>query len=262
MTKIEDVFEDIGIRIGAQDVEWMLSSVDLMLATSMATGCSDEARARMKGFREQLALQSALPRHSQSYGDAFRYSDAIAAIRGCDAWEARLILDRKSYFRDCRIAIETHKDGKRSHYKLTSDLRLGRDSEVTPMDKYGVYLNRLVDVCQSVAPESSVQMEEGQVRLLANWRRYLELDDGDVKNAVGATILSAVVAEQAKAPFVIRNVDLARWSVSDEEALPEHLRYLEVTVSATAEGHARLSEFVAHYNDELLAAPAQSKLLR
>jgi len=253
MTKNDDTFEDIGIRIGAQDVEWMLSSVDLMLATSMASGCSDETRERMKGFREQLALQSALPRHSSSYGDSFRYRDAIAAVRDSDAWEARLILDRKSYFKDCRLAIETHKDGRRSHYRLTSDLRLGRDSEVTPMDKYGVYLNRLVDICQNVAPASSVQMEEGQIRLLADWRRYLELDNADAKNAVGAVFRQALVAEQAKAPFAIRNVDLARWNDSDEKALPEHLRYLEVTVSATSEGHAHLAGFVADYNDDLAA---------
>src|SRR5690606_24454992 len=130
--------------------------------------------------------------HKGSYEDAFRYRDAIAAVRECDAWEARLVLDRKSFFQDCRLSIETHKGGKRSHYKLTSDLRLGRDSDLTPMEKYGVHLNRLVDVCQNVAPPSSVQMEECKVMMLADWRRYLELDNADTRNAVGAVILRAV----------------------------------------------------------------------
>lgn len=250
MTRNEDPFNDVGIRVGAQDIEWMLSSVDLMLATSLATGCSEEAKQRMKAFRDQLVLQSALPRHSGAYSDSFRYSDAIAAVRGCDAWEARLVLDRKSYFKDCHIAIETHKDGKRSQFKLTSELRLGRDSDLTPYDKYGVYLNRLVDICQSVAPPSSAQIEECRVRLLADWHLYLEKEKVDVKKAIATLIHEAV---EAAGPFVVRDVDLARWTVNDEKSLPEHLRYLEVTVSATSEGYARLSEFAADYNDGLAA---------
>lgn len=263
MTDNKDSFEDIGIRVGAQDVEWMLSSVNLMLATSRTGACSEEAEQRMRAFRDQLALQSALPRHSGSYSDSFRYSDAIAAVRECDAWEARLVLDRKSYFKDCHIVIETHKAGKRSNYKLTSELRMGRDSELTPYDKYGVYLNRLVDICQDVAPKAAVQVEECRLRLLADWRQYLEMADReDAKKFVGSVILQAVVADGVKGPFVIRDVDLSRWTVADEKSLPEHLRYLDVTVSTTSEAHARLSEFVADYNDELAAGSEFNNVLR
>jgi hypothetical protein len=246
------IADDIGIRFGAQDVQWLLSSIELMLATSMATGGSKEARERMERYRDELALQSAIPPHADSYGDAFRYSDALSAVRECDAWEARLTVDRKSFFKDCQLSIETWKDGKRKPFKLTSELRLGHDSESHPLEKYGVYLNRLIDVCAEVAPKNSMQLEEGNLRVVADWRAFLQKDEKEAMRAVGALVLEGVVADEIPGPFVIRSANLARWTVSDSEALPERLQYLDVAISATAAGHARLAQFVAERNDVLI----------
>lgn len=251
MAQTENPFEDIGIRFGAQDVEWLLSSIDLMLATGLAAGASDEARERMRMYRDQLSLQSALPAHSGSYKDAFDYNDALAAVRESDAWEACLSVDEKSYFKDCRLVIETHREGERSRYKLTSDLRLGHDSDHTALDKYGVYLNRLVEACQSVAPATSVQIDERTVKVVADWRAFLEKDEKAARKTIAAIVLEGVVTDDIKGPFVIRKVGLAPWTETTASELPEHLRYLDVAVSASAEGHARLQEFVAGYNEEI-----------
>ncbi|NTF18106.1 hypothetical protein G6L37_06785 [Agrobacterium rubi] len=246
-----DSRDDIGIRFGAQDVEWLLSSIDLMLATGMATGSSDQTRERMKKHRDQLALQSALPRHKSSYEDSFRYNDALEAVRGCDAWEARLTVDENSYFKDCMISIETHTEGKRERFKLTSDLQLGRDSEFTPRDKYGVYLSRLVDICQNVAPETSVQLDEQVVRVVADWRNFMGQDKKSARQSMEAVLTQGGGLEDLKGLFIVRRAALAGWKASGSEHLPDHLRFIDVAISTSAEGHERLSSFAADYNETM-----------
>lgn len=243
--------DDIGIRFGAQDVEWLLSSVDLMIATGKATGCSKETEARMIEVRDQIALQSALPPHSSSYGESFRYADAMRAVRACDAWEARLLCDWKSYSRECRLVIETHKAGKKSEFKLASNMRLGRDKDATPMQLYGVHLSRLVEICQSVAPANAIQIEERTIPVLVDYDRYLDrMGKGEEKPVIAAIILEGVVSEKTKGPFVVRDVKTSRKMEAEERGLPEHLRYVDVTVSTGTQSFGQLVDFVCAYNAE------------
>jgi hypothetical protein len=240
--------DDLGIRFETQDTEWLLSSIDLMIATSMATSCSPETSARMKHFRNLLEMQSALPRHSGSYGDTFRFNDAIEAVKDCSAWEARLIFDRSSFFKDVTFAIETYRDGKRKQFKLTSDLCLGRDapSGADPLEKFGVYLNRLVSVCQRAAPASAKQVHQQTVKVLADWRAFYTHDTDKMKSIIGNLLSSS-----AGGPFAIRNVQLEPWTTYVGETLPERLRHLDVEVAATDERHAAIAAFLEGYNAEL-----------
>lgn len=249
--------DDLGIRFETQDTEWLLSSIDLMIATGMATSCSPEARERMKHFRGLLEIQSALPRHSGSYGDAFRFNDAIEAVKACSAWEARLIVNRSSFFKDVTFAIETYADGKRRQFKLTSDLSLGRDapSDTDPLEKFGVYLNRLVTVCQGVAPASAVQVHQQTVKVLADWRAFYSHDADKMKSIMGN-----LLADSIRGPLAVRDIQLSRWTVVEGNTLPERLRHLDVAVSASDEGHARLAAFLDEYNARLAEDPSMSAL--
>lgn len=243
--------DDNGLRFGIQDTEWLLSAVDLMLATGLGSS-SDLTRNRMKEFRAKLEMQSALPRHSGSYGDAFRFNDAVEAVKSCAAWETRLIVDRSSFFKDVTLAIETYEDGKRRHFKLTSNLFLGPDAprDTDPMEVFGVYLNRLTAICQEVAPASAKQINEKTVRVLADWRSFYAVDEDKMKPVMGNLLASGIVG-----PFSVRGIELSPWSVDDGNSLPERLRYLDVTVAATQEGHERLADYVVGYNTEFAANP-------
>jgi hypothetical protein len=202
-------------------------------------------------------MQSALPRHSGSYGDAFRFNDAIEAVKTCAAWEARLIVNRSSFFKDVTIAIETYSDGKRKQFKLTSDLSLGRDAphDADPMETFGVYLNRLVTVCQGVAPVSAVQVHQQTVKVLADWRAFYAHDAEKMKSIMGN-----LLADSVRGPFAIRDIQLSRWTVVEGNTLPERLRHLDVAVSASDEGHARLAAFLEEYNTRLAEDPSMSAL--
>jgi hypothetical protein len=249
--------DDLGIRFETQDTEWLLSSIDLMLATGMTTSCSPETRERMKHYRGLLEMQSALPRHSGSYGDAFRFNDAIEAVKVCSAWEARLIVNRSSFFKDVTFAIETYRDGKRRQFKLTSDLSLGRDapSDADPLEQFGVYLNRLVAVCQGVAPTSASQVNQQTVKVLADWRAFYAHDADKMK-----AIMGNLLSDSIRGPFAVREVQLSRWTVVEGNTLPERLRHLDVAVSASDEGHARLAAFLEEYNARLAQDPSLSEL--
>lgn len=257
MSTSEKRIDDLGLRFETQDTEWLLSSINLMLATGMATSCSDETRERMKQFRRQLEMQSALPRRSGSYGDAFRFNDAIEAVKVCSVWEARLILDRTSFFKDVTFAIETYSEGMRSQFKLTSDLLLGSDapSDADPLETFGVYLNRLVATCQGVAPASAVQIHQQTLKVLADWRAFY-VHDADKTKAIMGNLL----ADSIRGPFAVRDIQLSRWTVVEGNSLPERLRHLDVAVSASVEDHARLAAFLEEYNARLAQDPSLSAL--
>lgn len=249
--------DDLGIRFETQDTEWLLNSINLMIATGMATSCSPETKERMKHFQNLLETQSALPRHSGSYGDAFRFNDAIEAVKACSAWEARLILNRSSFFKDVTFAIETYGDGKRRQFKLTSDLSLGKDapSDADPLEKFGVYLNRLVSVCQGVAPSSASQIHQQTVKVLADWRAFYSHDADKMR-----AIMGNLLADSIRGPFAVRDIQLSHWTTVEGNTLPERLRHLDVAVSASDEGHARLAAFLDEYNARLAQDPSLSAL--
>lgn len=249
--------DDLGIRFETQDTEWLLSSINLMIATGMATSCSPETKERMKHFRDMLEMQSALPRRSGSYGDAFRFNDAIEAVKVCSAWEARLIFNRSSFFKDVTFAIDTYGGGKRRQFKLSSDLSLGKDapSDADPLEKFGVYLDRLVSVCQGVAPPSARQVHQQTVKVLADWRAFYSHDSDTMR-----AIMGDLLADSIRDSFAVRDIQLSRWTTVAGNTLPERLRHLDVEVSATAEGHARLAAFLEEYNARLAQDPSLSAL--
>ncbi len=249
--------DDLGIRFETQDTEWLLGSINLMLATSMSTECSPETRERMKHYRSLLEMQSALPRHAGSYGDAFLFNDAIEAVKTCSAWEARLIVNRASYFKDVTFAIETRQDGKSTQFNLTSHLSLGRDapSDTDPLEKFGVYLNRLVAICQEVAPASASQVHQQTIKVLVDWRDFYSNDADKMKSIMGD-----LLADSIRGPFAVRDIQLSRWTTVEGNTLPERLRHLDVAVSASEEGHARLAAFLDEYNARLAQDPSLSAL--
>jgi hypothetical protein len=245
----EKTTTDLGLRFQTQDTEWLLNAVELMMATGMATSCSEEARIRMERFRKELSLKSPLPPRSGSYGDAFRFNDALAAVKTCDSWEVRLLVDRSSYFKDVTFFIETFEFGKRKSFKLTSDLRLGPDAkhDADPYEIYGVYANRLIETCQEVAPPKAKMLTERTVKMLVDWRAF------DVDNKDKIRDMAGLLAADIAAPFAVRDAKIAWWTIRDGK-LPEHLRYADVVVSTTEEGHKNLDAFVEGFNERVLAA--------
>lgn len=243
--------DDIGLRFGVQDIEWLQSAVDLMIATSLGSA-TDQTRERMKMFSEQLKHQSPLPKHSQSYEDVFRFNDAVEALKTCDAWEPRLIVNRSSFSNDVTISMETFEDGRRQNFKLTSNLSMGRGSarDKDPMEEFGVYMNRLTSIGHEVAPQAS-QMREETVKVLVDWREFYAREKRDMCAEIAKLLYAGIDG----APFAVRNVELSHWSQEDSVTLPERIRYIDAAISTTDRGHELIAEIFERYNADVASNP-------
>jgi hypothetical protein len=243
--------DDIGLRFGVQDIEWLQSAVDLMLATGLGSA-SEQTTERMRKFSEQIKLQSALPAHSQSYADAYRFNDAVEALKTCSAWEPRLIVNKSSFFQDVTFAIETYEAGRRQHFKLTSNLSMGRSGArgKDPMELFGVYMSRLASIGSEVASHAS-QMREETVKVLTDWRAFYSQDGSSMPIAIAKLLYDGI----GDRPFAVRSVELSRWSHEDSVTLPESIRYLDATISTTDRGHELIAEIFERYNPEVANSP-------
>lgn len=250
---VENSKDDIAIHFQKGDVQLMIDALSLMGATLMVTSVGQGARERLQHLLEQFERLSPLPGYHGSYADSAQFMYACKSVKSCDQWEVVLKHAEKSIFNDVSISIETVKQGKKAVFNLSSELHmgLGQDNQ-DAMEKYGVYMSRLVDMCQELAPLGAVQIAQEKMRLVIDARSYTYDKSLDCETA------SLLIGGRLDFPVVVRDIKRVMWK--DGDGLPPRTTYVNVVVAAPVGKHASISQVLEELTAENMRSEPTSTI--
>lgn len=237
--------DDIAIHFQKGDVQLMIDALSLMGATLLGTHSGKGARERLQHLLDQFERLSPLPGYHGSYGDSARFMYACQSVKSCDQWEVILNHDRGSVFNSVQISIETVKDGQKSVFNLTSELQMGlRAEKQDAMGTYGVYMSRLVEMCQELAPINAVHIALEKLRFAVDTRRFSYDTSKDCDEA------ARQIGERLEFSISVR--DFQRVMREEGDGLPSRTSYVDVMVAAPLGTHASIRHVLDELTEEVL----------